>query len=188
MSISRIKELPFSCLKVSGHRPRVINLMAQWAVDWIDLQLSRGEEGCLIFDIDDTVVEDNTRVIAPIANIFHSYKNQLNCYFVTARPERLRSETVKMLRELKLEGYADLILMKTRKNDDRSVLSYKYGERNAICEREKKCLLRFGDQIWDVASFKNFNRMFDAIPANDGAIGFLTELGGEGIIKMPARD
>jgi ribonucleotide monophosphatase NagD (HAD superfamily) len=128
MSVERVNELPFPCVKIQGSRTKVLSLLAQMATDWLEMQLSLGEEGCLIFDIDDTVVEDNERIIAPIANIFHTYKTRLNYYFVTARPERLRAETVNMLRRLKFDGYKDLMLMKSRKTHDRAVLSYKYGE------------------------------------------------------------
>lgn len=129
----------------------------EWLDLWLDFEIKRGKKGCLIFDIDETVIEEKKGVevlITPVANLYKKYRNKgIPVYFVTARPDVKgnRKETEKMLYSLGLGGYSGLFLMSKEFVGTReySVNKFKFTRRNEISKHCGNVLARIGDMTWD---------------------------------------
>lgn len=144
-----IYDTPFIMSEVKGTHKEMRSLCMRWLDLWLSLELKRGKKGCIIFDIDATVIEENRdeTVIKEVAAIYKKYRNIVPCIFVTARPNKRgnKAATEKMLLERDLGGYAELDLL----DEGTDPFKFKYSKRNEYAHKYGKVLARVGDQVWD---------------------------------------
>lgn len=191
MSIEYI-DAPFVIAKVVGNVHEQREKIAEWADLWLSIYATKKARGCLIFDIDETVITRHEGEIKPMCALFRKYRNIFPCYFVTARPDTSRSklDTIRMLKALDLGGYKEIFFMPDvmyRANREDYVLEYKFGKRRDILDKEGVILARFGDMIWDIVSIQKNKKVEELLDSKDGAIMFLPGLGGEVGLKLPRK-
>tara|TARA_B100002051_G_C16582564_1_gene558457 strand:+ start:17 stop:595 length:579 start_codon:yes stop_codon:yes gene_type:complete len=192
MSIEFI-DAPFVVARILGTMTEQREILAEWANMWLSYQQSRNAQGCLIFDIDETVITRNEGEIKPMCKLYRKYRNIFPCYFVTARPDTAQSktDTIRMLKKLDLDGYAGIHFMPEklyRSNHVDAVLDYKFGKRCDILQQQRAILARFGDMIWDVASVKKNKSVEELLDSRNAAIMFLPGLNGEVGVKLPSTN
>ena len=143
-------DTPFPMAEITGTKKEMREKCGKWLDLWLSLQLKRGIKGCIIFDIDDTVIEEkDEKLIDPIANIFKKYRDLgVPVIFVTARPNVRgnKKETENMLKKRGLDGYSGLDLIPERSDD---VDAFKFERRNYYYKKYGNVLARIGDQYWD---------------------------------------
>jgi len=186
----------FVMTKIEGSKEQMHYKSMQWLDMWLTYELKRGNDGCLIFDIDDTVLTENKKgdevLIKPVANLYKKYRDLgVPVFFVTARPDfpENRKATKEILEKLGLGGYKKLYLM--GKDFGKSVETYKFSKRNEIlglrmCNR---ILARVGDMGWDSlppsSTFKGDTSILKKIKDEECYIIFHPKLC-EVSVKLPA--
>lgn len=151
------KDASFIMTEIVGSENDMRVKSMEWLDMWLTFELNRGNKGCLIFDIDETVIEEKNRdevLIKPVANLYKKYRDKgVHVYFVTARPDvpGNKKETEKMLKRLGLHGYQDLFLMGKEFTGSReySVNKFKFTRRKEILEKCGHVMARIGDMPWD---------------------------------------
>lgn len=185
----RSYDTPFVMSEVKGSVKEMRSYCMRWLDLWLSLELKRGKKGCIIFDIDATVIEENRdeTVIKEVSNLYRKYRNIVPCIFVTARPNVRgnKAATEKMLLERDLGGYAELDLL----DPGTDPFKFKFSKRNEYARKYGKVLARIGDQVWDSLapprSFKGDFKELENIRQEQCFIIFhpkLTEVS----IKLPA--
>ena len=109
------------------------------------------DKDCIIFDIDNTLLDDNGRTILPIKNIYDYVKfKNITVFLVT---NRIGNEynilyTQNQLNMNGINGYSS-IYFNIEQNFGRPY-EYKNKARKNIYNRGYKTIMSLGDQIWDV--------------------------------------
>ena len=191
------QDTAFIMTEIKGSVEQMRTKSMEWLDMWLSFELKRGHRGCLIFDIDDTVIKedknDNEVLIKPVANLYKKYRNLgIPVYFVTARPDVRgnRGETEKMLYRLGLHGYKKLFLMGKEFSGGRetSVNKFKFTRRSEIMEICGHIMARVGDMPWDSlpppSTFKNETSVLKKIENEQTFIIFHPKLV-EVSIKLP---
>lgn len=151
------KDTSFVMTEIVGEQHEMRVKSMEWLDMWLSFELKRGNKGCLIFDIDETIVEEKNGeevLIKPVANLYKKYRDKgVPVYFVTARPDvpGNKKETEKMLKRLSLGGYQGLFLMGKEFTGPRdySVNKFKFTKRSEILEICGHVMARVGDMPWD---------------------------------------
>ncbi len=87
---------------------------AEWCKMWIDFINLQINKGCVVFDIDDTLVDDNESKIKSIQSVYmHCIKSNIPVFLITARPDgrKNRSLTKNMLECHNIVDYKRLYMM-----------------------------------------------------------------------------
>ncbi len=146
----------FVMSEIKGSIKEMRSYCMRWLDLWLSLELKRGKKGCIIFDIDATVIEENRdeTVIKEVASLFKKYRSIVPCIFVTARPNvnGNKESTERMLLKRDLGGYAELDLL-TSGTDP---FKFKFSKRNEYERKYGRVLARIGDQVWDSLPPHNF--------------------------------
>lgn len=114
----------------------------------------QGKRPPVVFDIDDTLVwnrGDDDVPIPPMVSLFKECIDMgLPTYVVTARNEKWRKETKKLMDGLKTGLVADETRLLMRKGGEEADVS-KNNHRSSIADRHGQILFSVGDQWWDIA-------------------------------------
>jgi hypothetical protein len=193
------KNTSFVMTEIKGTRQEQRQKSMEWLDLWLSLEIKRGRHGCLIFDIDDTVIEENKneedKLIKPVSNLYKKYRDLgIPIYFVTARPDVRgnKKATETMLHKLGLGGYKGLFLMGKEYTGDRddAVNNFKFNKRNEIYKLCGHIMARIGDMGWDSLpppkTFKGDTKVLHEIHDSDCYIVFHPKLS-EVSIKLPGR-
>lgn len=138
---------------------------AEYALSWIKYQKLFGIRGCVVFDIDDTLIDGAGRVCHGfefMVSLYTQVRKLFAVHIVTARPNCDHHHCMDML-------YAKGIIV----DPDRLHMlpTALYGKGNAHVERFKwKChaecqalhdgvVAKFGDKMWDVAHLENKKKL-----------------------------
>lgn len=87
---------------------------AEWCKIWLDFIHLQINKGCVVFDIDDTLVDDNESKIRSIQGVYmHCIKCNIPVFLITARPDgrKNRSLTKDMLEGHNIVDYKRLYMM-----------------------------------------------------------------------------
>ena len=107
-----------------------------WCKMWIDFIKLQTNNGCVVFDIDDTLVDDFERIIKSVCSVFHHcIKNRIPVFLITARPDgrENRSLTKQMLEYNGLCGYKRLYMMPQKlENSWENISKFKFAARHHI--------------------------------------------------------
>lgn len=127
-----------------------------WLLEWLKFKLDCGQTGCVVFDIDDTLVKTNNELNKSVAFVFHfCIRSGIVCNIVTARRDTPlnRRLTLEMLAEKGIVNWNMLFLMpKSDVLDATSVSEYKRQARDII-EEKWKILANIGDMWHDLIRF-----------------------------------
>lgn len=183
---------------VDGTRSQKTRYVMGWFEAWIRFRASLQPHGIVVFDIDDTLLDDRDRRIAPVVHAYHLCQMLgFACAIVTARPEGPvnREETIKSLHAAGVHGWAYLYMMphhmrsKLDTDDDvrRYVSMYKRSARDDIAiAKEWQIVANVGDMWYDLVRFP-LTSVFKCLKSSDCgdcAILFPKHSHGEVAIKL----
>ncbi len=141
-----------ACVRDGSYHARTQYLM-NWLSIWLRFQRRIRENGIAVFDIDDTLVDENERCIAPVCRVYKLCLTLgFHCALVTARPDTThnRRETTKMLRQNRIDEWESLYMMPTNINPTaESVSKYKRSARDDISSRHD-IIINVGDMWHDL--------------------------------------
>ena len=151
----------------------------RWLAMWLDYKMLENEYGCVIWDIDGTLIDEHTdKILLSSKHVFcdNEHRNIRN-FILTARPETSvnRTLTEKMLRENGFLYYEKLIMMPEHLTpSEEAVSTFKERERRKI---SKKCevLAYVGDHLTDGWSFPTKEYCLRKRRDDEGAVGFLPD-------------
>ena len=178
----------FARIEGKNHSEK-ISYIANWLSYWLRFQASIGNFGSVVFDIDDTLVDNRERKIAPIVNVFQ-LANKLGfiCNLITARPEvpGNRKATKKMLAENGIIQYESLYMMSPKlSNTTEGISRYKYEARCDV-ETRHNIVANLGDMWHDMFKYPIHTSIRPLLnrPIEQCAIFFQPYLRGEVSIKL----
>ena len=127
-----------------------------WLKKWLQFKVKCGQKGCVVFDIDDTLVDIGNQRIEAVVGLYKSCLGMgLVCNLVTARRDTPsnRKQTLIMLRSHGITHWDMLFLMpRTDIIDVVTVSEYKRRARDIIEERWK-IMANIGDNWHDLIRF-----------------------------------
>lgn len=103
-----------ACKAIGGSVESRRQCAAEWCKMWIDFIYLQVNSGCVVFDIDDTLVDDNELRIKSIQSVYmHCIKCNIPVFLITARPDgrKNRSLTKEMLERHNIVDYKRLYMM-----------------------------------------------------------------------------
>lgn len=186
----------FVMTKIEGTVSEQRKKTMQWLDLWLTHEIKKGRRGALIFDIDETVIENTNNgevLIKPVADLYKKYRDMgLPVYFITARPSVRgnKQETEKMLSRMGLGGYRNIYLLSKEFYDQghMGVHKFKHSKRIEVLNICKDVLVRVGDMAWDSlppsTTFRNDTSILKKIKNEDSYIIFHPKQN-EVSIKLP---
>jgi hypothetical protein len=165
----------FALVEGDNKDERIVNGV-QWMTYWLKFKSMCGETGCVIFDIDDTLVDSKEK---PISSMLKLYRLCISLGFVvnivTARPEskQNRRETIKMLNDRGISNYEALYMMPANLNPTASIISiYKANARADIADRHA-ILANCGDMWTDHIKYPTSMKEFQDRDVQETAVCFV---------------
>ena len=147
-------------------------ICAEWCIMWIDFIRLQINNACVVFDIDDTLVDDDEQRIESICSVYHHcIRNCIPVFLVTARPDGRsnRCETKRMLERNKISGYSRLYMMpqkmQTREHTWQNISRFKYTARQHISQHHF-IVCCFGDMWTDHLLLPVHKTMFKELMDN----------------------
>tara|TARA_B110001450_G_scaffold243924_1_gene255586 strand:+ start:541 stop:1206 length:666 start_codon:yes stop_codon:yes gene_type:complete len=130
------------------------NFATRWLLEWLKFQVGYlGARGVVVFDIDDTLMDNEGAPIDSVLRIYDLAKTLgLHRAIVTARPETIdnRQYTVESLKEIGVNHWESLYMMpESRDITTESVSSYKREARDDI-ETRHRIIANIGDMWHDL--------------------------------------
>lgn len=192
----RIQELSHDfnmCEVVGGTVRQRVDLAMTWLLMWLGFQASIGRMGAVVFDIDDTLVDDREQKLLSVCKLYARCQRMgFVCAIVTARPDgaQNRAETERMLRAHGIHGWMSLQMMPSSYKIDREGISkYKRDARNAV-RRHHDIIANIGDQWTDLITYPLVEELhaLRRQPVEMCAILFPPRSDGEVAIKLVGRD
>ena len=116
--------------------------------------ISRKNNSVIIFDIDETLINNNGEKIDEIINFFNYIKyNNFIPIIITARPNNNKSilYTENQLKKFNITGYKYIYFMPKGYN----VENYKKIARKDIIQKGYKIEMSIGDKYWDIGKYSN---------------------------------
>ena len=171
----------------TGNKTGNIKILTDWLMYWLKFKHASKERGSVIFDIDDTLINEKQEPIIEMRNVYKLCQNLgFIINIITARPESFenRKATEAMLLKNGFTHFEALYMMPSELNISYKTISmYKYNARVDISKRHT-IIANCGDMWTDHAkhlSVKALNKR----DAEESAICFLP---GQGFpcIKLPA--
>mgnify|MGYP006087080387 CR=1 FL=1 len=169
-------------------------LVAHHGIDWLKLKHAEGVRGCVVFDIDDTIINGNDAV----TNGFDAMRVLLQeatllkfpVRIVTARPDDPKSVTdaVSMLRKRGFNVPASMVHYLPAHlwgKDTRHVEDFKWQKHLDFVKEHGAVIARFGDKLWDVAHRDSLRTYLGHVDDKDCYIFFDPRLGGTLSGKLP---
>lgn len=148
---------PFVFAIVHGdNKHEKISSAVQWAAYWLKFKALCNSQGSVIFDIDDTLVDEKEKGIKSMIQLYKlCLKLEFVVNIITARPESKenRRETQKMLHGHGIDTYEALYMMPSNVKPTLNTISkYKYNARMDVTTRHT-ILANFGDMWTDHVVF-----------------------------------
>jgi hypothetical protein len=186
--------VPFHSYYLRGkNKTAMRGAVAKHALSWISLQKKRGATGCIMIDIDDTIVDGNECVkngFELMHTLFCEGSVLFPVHIVTARPD---SEHTNVMRMLQKRGFCiptdrlHMLPSHLYGKDYRHVEEFKWNCFLKICKMHNGVIARFGDKLWDVAHIKSLKTYLGHIRDEDCYIFIDPALGGCFSGKLPGQ-
>ena len=200
MEFVQKKNVNFPCFLVHPGKGSGIHqlrrVVADHALLWIKYQYSSGRtQGCVIFDIDDTLVNHQEQIRQGFEFMTEMYADVHELYpvhLITARPDYTRAKTKEMLKKRNIHIPPDRLHMmdgdEYDNGDSEVVEKFKWDKmKKCMKEHENTVIARFGDRLWDVAHLHSLNTYMKDIEETDCCIFFDPYLNGTLSAKLPGR-
>jgi len=164
LRLLRDEKVTFPAFYIRGPRAtqtRLREFVAQHALMWLRFQYQRQRVGCVVFDIDDTLInchENCSNGFEFMAALYNEVKMLFPVHIVTARPRDQHKVVMELLnKKLKLSVPPDRLHMLPSEKYDLShhhVEEFKWKKHLELEAIHTRVLARLGDRMWDVASLK----------------------------------
>ena len=131
--------------------------VANHAITWLQMQHKRGVRGCVVFDIDDTLIDGNecvTHGFQFMADMYATVSRLFPVHVVTARPDDQHGPVMDLLSDRGFCIPPDRLHMLPSAQyglSTRYVEKFKWGVHEALVRQHGFVVGRFGDKLWDVA-------------------------------------
>lgn len=168
--------------------------VAQHALLWLKFQHERGAAGCVVFDIDDTLIDGNEAVVHGfelMVQLFTTVGQWFPVHVVTARPDDRHAEVMRLLQRRGLHVPPDrLHMLPARLYDSptRHVEEFKWGVHERLVRAHGAVIARFGDKLWDVAHYESLRTYLGHVADRDAYVFFDPALRGTLSGKLPGAD
>ena len=178
---------------VSGTESQRIKYLMTWFEYWIRFQARCGVRGAIVFDIDNTLVDDDEKRIGPVVRAYRLCQHLgFLCAIVTARPDgpMNRKETMKMLRSHGVDDWESFYMMPNsiKIKDTEHISAYKRAARESIASRHR-IVANLGDMWHDLLRFPlhESHRIVKMLSHGDCGVLFPARSHGEVAIKLIAH-
>lgn len=154
-------DFPASFIKPDGHKQEQRKLVAEHALAWITYQKGVGARGCIIFDIDDTLINGKESVSGGFEFMVHMYTKVHKLFpvhIVTARPNEDHASCIDMLEAKGIVIPPDRLHMLPTHlwgQDTKYVEEFKWDCYKKCLKMHDGVVARFGDKLWDVAHIQS---------------------------------
>ena len=195
LSLVPDSSVPFPAFYVRGRsatQTRLREFVAQHALMWLRLQFERKRVGCVVFDIDDTLInyqENCSSGFEFMAKLYNEARMLFPVHIVTARPQDRHREVMELLNhKLKLPVDADRLHMLPSELYDlphHHVEKFKWNKHLELEAKHGRVLARLGDRMWDVAHIKRMRTQLEHVNHRECYIFFDPWLKGALSSKLP---
>lgn len=133
------------------------SFVSEHALNWLGMQHRRGVVGCVMLDIDDTLIDGHERIAHGFEFMMEFFKKASRWYpvhIVTARPDSCHQEVIDLLHDRGFQIQPDRLHMLPEKlygEDLSHVVRFKWNKYQEIFAQHKGVVARLGDKMWDVA-------------------------------------
>ena len=160
-----------------------------WLSSWLKFQKMMGRKGCVIFDIDQTLIDEEENPLQPVVNILHLTLH-LNFIpiIITARPDFSENVqyTTQLLKSIGLKYERLFMMPHTLQPTLESISNYKRSARNVVA-KEFDILANIGDMWTDFVIFPlEKNKFIVDRDKSECAIFFPEDEHGEVSVKIPS--
>lgn len=176
-----------------GSKTEQRRLSAEYARVWMENQYALGYKGCVVFDIDDTLIDFQEGQRCGFAFMKDVYDCAFLLYpvhIVTARPDEDRRSCLEMLAKRGICIPPDrLHMLPTHQyhaaGNHTYVEQFKWKCHLDFVEKHGMVVARFGDKLWDVAHLKSLTTYLRHVEDKDTYIFFDPALDGTLSVKLP---
>jgi hypothetical protein len=103
----RVKKTECPCSRAVS-----VKEVLQWASEWVEVIAPYAERPCAFFDIDHTLIDGAGDPLADVVALLRKCEvYNVHCFYVTARPETGRAETLRALERIKLHVPSERLAM-----------------------------------------------------------------------------
>ena len=190
--LHRDDKVPFPAYFVkSKNKTDMRSFVAHHARLWLELQKERKVQGCVVFDIDDTLIDGHQCVANGfpfMVELYNEASLAFPVHIVTARPDDQHEYVMRMLREKNICLPTDRLHMLPEALYNKSyehVEKFKWGVHEALVKVHGGVIARFGDRLWDVAHLKSVHTYLRHVEDRDCYIFFDPALNGTLSSKLP---
>lgn len=189
--ITKDPKVRFSAHFVKGTKQQQRQFVADHAYSWLELQAARGIKGCVVFDIDDTLINGHEAVSGGfefMLSFFHLASELFPVHIVTARPDSDHRDCMRMLKERGLCVPPDRLHMLPEKlygKGHEHVEKFKWECHKKFVKMHGFVLARFGDKLWDVATLESLTTYLKHVADRDCYVFFDPKFKGTLSGKLP---
>ena len=193
MQICDDTNVPFvaAFVKPDGKKTEQRRIIADYATMWVKYQHALGVKGCVVFDIDDTLIDGNQCVRSGFEFMVDFYKAVFRFYpvhIVTARPDDDHKNVMNLLELKGVYIPPDRLHMLPAHlwgEDTTHVEKFKWKRHLKFCEDHGKVVARLGDKLWDVAHINSLDTYLKHVDDRSAYIFFDPLLNGTLSAKLP---
>ena len=148
---------------IKGHKSSKTDqrrVVSDYATMWIEHMHSVGVPGCIVFDIDDTLIDGNQSVrwgFEFMVTLYNRFFHKYPVHVVTARPNDDHDRVTNLLKDKGMHLSPDRLHMMPYKEwgDEKLVEKFKWDCHEKISAEHGGVIAKFGDKLWDVAHIKS---------------------------------
>lgn len=186
-------KVPFAAFFVRDRTKTAMRtVVAHQGIDWLKLKHAEGVRGCIVFDIDDTIINGNDAVVhgfdAMRVLLQEATLLRVPVRIVTARPDDQHAYVVSMLHKRGFDVPASRVHCLPAHlwgKDTRHVEDFKWQKHLDFVKEHGAVIARFGDKLWDVAHRDSLRTYLGHVDDKDCYIFFDPRLGGTLSGKLP---
>ncbi|RPF82506.1 MAG: hypothetical protein CBC65_000065 [Rhodothermaceae bacterium TMED105] len=195
MNITKDKtiDFPLYYIKPDTKKTEARKIASEYALGWITYQKGTGATGCIIFDIDDTLIDGKERVSGGfefMVSMYAKVHKLFPVHIVTARPNEDHASCMDMLAGKGICIPPDRLHMLPSElwgKDTCYVEEFKW-ECHKKCNRiHNGVIARFGDKLWDVAHIQSLRTYLGHVKDKHCCLFFDPYLNGTLSVKLPGQ-
>lgn len=161
------------------------------AIQWIRFQYKRRTLGCVMVDIDDTLIDGNENVVNGfqfMKDLYQEIQTMFPVHVVTARPDEDHGRVMKLLLSRGFCIPPDRLHMLPTEHygkDHSYVEEFKWKKFLDIAREHNGVVARFGDKLWDVAHHSSLTSYLSHIQDKDCYVFVDPRQKGTASFKLP---
>ena len=184
-------DFPASFVKPDGKKTEQRRVLSEYAMAWIAYQKGCGAPGCIVFDIDDTLIDGHERVSGGFEFMVWMYTKVHKLYpvhIVTARPNSDHALCMDILERKGIVIPPDRLHMLPADlwgKSTRYVEEFKWDCHRKCHKEHDGVIAKFGDKLWDVAHIQSLRTYLKHVHDRNCYIFFDPYLNGTLSGKLP---